>query len=358
MSKDIGEASINRLCEWSDDSKLVVVNFFGGEPLLNMDLIRHLILYGIEKAKSEGKKIQFSMTSNGTLFTDRIVDFLNEHRVSVLVSMDGPKQVQNMNRPFRSGKGSFDAIKSNIQKLLATRPTLTARATLTRDCMSLKVLVDGLRDVGFQYVHIEPVTPDKNCSFALSEKDFKTLKKEYDHLGEIFLENVSSGTPFGFSNILRTLSAIYSSSVRHYPCGAGKNLMAVDPNGSIYLCHRFTGMEEFSLGTVYDPDFSLQKKIFEAHVDARDECRTCWARHLCGRGCWYENYIYTGHIDEPYSAKCDLFKHVAALSMVIFSKLHEKDKALLDRMFRKNDPLSRRGEVPEEPHENVKEVIR
>lgn len=114
------------------------------------------------------------------------------------------------------------------------------------------------------------------------------------------------------------------------------------------MCHRFTGLEDFSLGTVYDPDFSLQKKILKSHVDARKMCQDCWAKHLCGGGCWHENYMYTGKIDEPYNPRCSLFKHIAALSMVIFSKLHEEDKALLDRMFRKNEPLYRRGEFPEE----------
>jgi uncharacterized protein len=356
MSKEVGELAVDRLFEWCEDSKLLGVNFFGGEPLLNMKLIKHLVAYATERAHSEDKNVRFTMTSNGTLFTDEIIDFLNRNNVGVLVSMDGPKQVQDVNRPFKNGTGSFDVIASRIQKLLASRPHLTARATLTRDCMSLNTLVDGLRDVGFTYVHIEPVTPYENCSFALSEADFETLKKEYDQLGRIFLENVLNGTPFGFSNILRTLSAIYKSSVRHYPCGAGKNLMAVDPHGALYICHRFIGMEEFSMGTLYDPDFSIQKKILQAHVDARTSCKDCWAKHLCAGSCWYENYVYSGAIDKPHNPRCSLFKHIAALSMIIFSKLHEKDKALLDKMFRKNEPSYRRGEFPEEP-KRVEEVI-
>jgi uncharacterized protein len=348
MSRKVGELAVDRLFEWCEDSKLLGVNFFGGEPLLNMKLIEHLVSYATERAQSEEKQIRFTMTSNGTLFTDEIIDFLNAHNVGVLVSMDGPKQVQDVNRPFTNGKGSFDVITSRIQKLLSTRSHLTARATLTRDCMSLNALVDGLRDVGFKYVHIEPVTPYENCPFALSEEDFETLKEEYDQLGHIFLENVLNGTPFGFSNILRTLSAIYKSGVRHYPCGAGKNLMAIDPNGAIYICHRFVGMEEFSMGTLYDPDFSIQKRILRAHVDARIDCKDCWARHLCAGSCWYENYVYSGAIDKPYDPRCSLFKHIAALSMIIFSKLHEKDKALLDNMFWKNEPSYRRGEFPED----------
>jgi len=329
----------------------VYVTFFGGEPLLNMGLIRHLVQYGKEKGESGGKLIRFSMTCNGTLLTDNIVDFLNRNKVSVLVSMDGPKRIQNMNRPFKSGKGSYDVVASSVQKLLSTRTTVTARATLTRDCMSLETLVNGLRDVGFTYVHVEPVAADGNCSFALSEKDFETLKKEYDHIGRLFLENVLNGDLFGFSNILRTISSIYGCATRHYPCGAGRNLAAIDSSGGIYLCHRFTGMEEFSMGTVFDPDFSLHKKILQTHVDARKDCKTCWVRHLCGGNCWHENYIYNGCIDEPYKLKCGLFKYVAALSMVIFSNLHEKDRELLDKMFRKNEPTHKRADIPEEKHE-------
>ena len=347
MSKKIGKTSIDQLFQWSGDSTSVYVNFFGGEPLLNMKLIRYLVAYGKEMAASEEKAIRFSMTCNGTLLTDKIVDFLNKNNVSVLVSMDGPETVQNMNRPFKNGKGSYNIVAKNVQKLVATRGTVTARATLTKDCLSLETLVNGLKAVGFTYVHVEPAAADGNCSFALSEKDFETLKTEYDHMGNVFLENVLQGAPFGFSNILRTISSIYGSVTRHYPCGAGKNLVAIDPKGEIYLCHRFTGMEAFSMGTVFDPDFSLHKKILQTHVDARKTCRTCWARHLCGGNCWYENYSYSGSIDEPYTLRCGLFKHIAALSMIIFSNLHERDRALLDKMFRKNEPAYNRADISE-----------
>lgn len=348
MSKEIGELSIDRLFEWSNRSEIVGITFFGGEPLLNINLIEHLVQYSLEKGQAEGKKLQLSMTSNGTLFTDKIIDFLNKNSIGVLVSMDGPKRVQDVNRPFINGTGSYDVITANVKRLIATRKNVTARATLTKDCLSLDAIVNGLREVGFTYVHTEPLAPDENCSFALSEGDFEILKNEYDQLGRAFLEQVLRGNPFGFSNIIRTISTIYRSAVRHYPCGAGKNLVAIDPSGGIYMCHRFTGIKDFSLGTIYDPDFSLQKRILKIHVDARKMCQDCWAKHLCGGGCWHENYMYTGYIDEPYNPRCSLFKHIAALSMVIFSKLHEEDKALLDRMFRKNEPLYRRGEFPEE----------
>jgi uncharacterized protein len=213
--------------------------------------------------------------------------------------------------------------------------------------MSLEPLITGLKNVGFTYVHIEPVAADGNCPFALSAEDFETLKREYTHVSTLFLESVLTGNPFGFSNILRTISSIYSSATRYYPCGAGRNLAAIDSTGGIYLCHRFTGMEEFSMGTVYDPDFSLHERILNTHVDSRKECKSCWARHLCGGNCWHENYVYTGHIDEPYKLKCDLFKHVAALSMIIFSKLHEKDRKLLDKMFRRNEPSYNRADLKE-----------
>ncbi len=347
MSREIGELSIDRLFEWSDDSKMVYVTFFGGEPLLNVGLVKHLIQYGKEKARSQGKDILFSMTCNGTLLTDEIVGFLNENGVSVLVSMDGPKNVQDQNRPFKNGTGSYDTVASNVQKLIATRNSVTARATLTRDCMSLNTLVQGLREVGFTNVHVEPAAVDGSCPFALSEKEFETLKEEYNLLGELFLDSVLNDSSFGFSNILRTTSALYKSAVRHYPCGAGRTLVGIDSTGDIYLCHRFTGMEEFSMGTVHDPDFSLQKKILLTHVDAREGCKECWARHLCGGSCWHESYSHHGCIDEPYNLKCGLFKHVAALSMIIFSKMHEKDRKLLDKMFRRNEPSYKREDLPE-----------
>ncbi|MBU7028804.1 MAG: SPASM domain-containing protein [Theionarchaea archaeon] len=349
MDEPVGELSIDRLIEWSNGKKEVYVTFFGGEPLLNMKLIEHLVAYGDRKGDSEGKRIWYSITTNGTLLTEETVNFLNEHNFSVLVSMDGPQFIQDTNRPFKNGKGSFDVAVPQIRKLISTRKgNVTARATLTRDCMSLNTIIKGLRDVGFKYVHIEPVTAEKSRSFALCEKDFDKLKGEYKAVGRVFLDNILKGTPFGFSNIVRTINMIYNSTVRYYPCGAGKNMVAVDPHGGIYLCHRFTGMEEFSLGTIYDPDFSLQRKILHMPVDSREGCKDCWARHLCGGSCWQENYFYNNQIDEPYKPRCDLFKYIAALSMVIFSKIHEKDKELLDRMFEKNEPFYRKVDSREE----------
>jgi uncharacterized protein len=339
MSKEVGEQAIERLFEWSSDRKGVYVTFFGGEPLLNVPLISHLVEYGNEKAESEGKKITYSMTSNCTLLTHEIIEFLNEKHINVLVSMDGPKSIQDRNRPFKNGSGSYDSIRSGLQKLISSRKTVTARATLTSDCLCMDKIITGLKDVGFSYIHIEPVTADKGASFALSEKDFDTLKEEYSSLGKKFLNSILKGTSTGFSNILRTIHQIQNSVVRYYPCGAGKNLLGVDADGSISLCHRFTGMKEFSFGTVSEPDFSLQKKILQTHVDAREVCKKCWARHLCGGGCWHENYFYNRQIDIPYPPRCDLVKHIAALSMIIFSKIYEKDRNLLDRVFQKNEPL-------------------
>lgn len=358
MNKDIGELAIDRLIEWSNGKEEVYITFFGGEPLLNFKLIKHVIEYGQKKEDSEGKNIHFSMTSNCTLLTENIIDFLNENHVSVLVSMDGPKSIQDVNRPFKNGKGSFDVVVSKVKKLLSSRKSnVTARATLTRDCLSLGTIVDGLRDVGFKYVHIEPVTADQDQLFALVEEDFEKLKDEYRNVGKIFLDNILGGTPFGFSNILRTINMIYNSIVRVYPCGAGKNLVAIDPRGGIYLCHRFTGMESFSLGTVYHPDFSLQKRILHTYVDSRAECKTCWARHLCGGSCWHENFFYNGRIDKPYKPRCDLFRYITALSMIIYSRIHDKDKELLNNMFEKHEPFYKKSEKSNQKRINKKEVI-
>lgn len=355
MSKEIGELSIDRLCEWSEGKEEVYVTFFGGEPLLNMKLIKHVVAYGDEKGDSEGKKIRYSITTNGTLLTEEIVNFFNEHTFSVLISMDGPQSIQDVNRPFKNGKGSYEVAVPKIRKLISARKgNVTARATLTRDCMSLDTIIEGLRDVGFKYVHIEPVTAEKSRSFALCDRDFKKLEDEYKIIGKVFLDNILKGTPFGFSNIVRTMNIIYNSTVRYYPCGAGKNMVAIDPHGSIYLCHRFTGMDEFSLGTLYDPDFSLQKRILKTPVDSRDDCKTCWVRHLCGGGCWQENYFYNNQIDKPYKPRCDLFKYIAVLSMIIFSRIHRKDKELLDNMFEKNEPFYKKPDKLENGLETKK----
>ncbi len=242
MNKEIGETSIDRLLGWSEDCERIYLNFFGGEPLLNFSLIQHLVNYGNKKAELEGKRIKYSITSNCTLLTEKIIKFLNDHNINVLASMDGPKPIQNTNRPFKNGGGSYDTIASNVQKLFSTRKTVTARATLTRDCISLNTIINGLRSVGFKYIHIEPVTADNTCSFALSEEDFETLKKEYENVGKIFMDSVLRGDPIGFSNILRMIHRIYNSVIRHYPCGAGKttfckimNGLVIPSSGNLYI---------------------------------------------------------------------------------------------------------------------------
>lgn len=326
MTPRVGEASIDFLFEQLR-TKECSVGFFGGEPLLNMKLLKHLIPYALKKGEDEGKTVHFTITTNGTLLSDELIRFLNENNIHIVLSIDGPREIQDYNRPFKNGTGSYDIIYLTLKSLLTSRKgRITARSTAVRDDHYYAVF-NHLMGLGFNQVHIEPATggtfePERIIS------DYRKISKD-------IMENIQKERHVLFSNLSDLMGKTYATTKKYHGCGAALRYVGISTKGKIYVCHRFVGIEEASMGTVWDFNPGIQKKILESHVDNREHCRECWARYYCGGGCIYESYYYYKDMTKPYTDRCELFKTSLMVAIWLYSQLKEEDQTILDDMYEK-----------------------
>ncbi len=326
MTPKVGEASVDFLFEQLR-MKDCSIGFFGGEPLLNMKLLEHLVPYAFKKGEEEGKNVHFTITTNGTLLTDHIIQFLNENRIGVVLSIDGPREIQDHNRPFKNGAGSYDVIYPGMKKLLASRKgRVTARSTAVGDDLYYTIF-NHLVHLGFRQVHIEPATGET----------FETEKviSDYQKITKDILENISKERHILFSNLSDLMGKTYVTTKRYHWCGAGLRYVGISIKGEIYVCHRFVGVEELNMGTVWDFNPEILTEILDNQVDNRMHCKRCWARYYCGGGCIYESYYYFKDITKPYTERCEFFKTALMLSIWLYSQLKEKDQSILDSMYQK-----------------------
>lgn len=327
MSKKVGKAAVDFLFEQVHNAKDCSIGFFGGEPLLNFQLIKHLTPYAVKRAESCGKNIHFTITTNGTLLTDRVIQFLNDNRIGVVISIDGSKQIQDHNRPFKNGAGSYDVIYPGVQKLLTSRNgKVTARSTAVCDTHYYSIF-NHLVDMGFRQVHIEPATGEPFNP--------EHIIVDYRKVMDDIVKTIKEKRHVLFSNFSDLMGKTYLTTKRYYGCGAGLHYVGISTQGGIYMCHRFVGVPEFSMGTVWDFNPELQETIIENNVDNKTPCSECWARYYCGGGCMYEAYFYNKDTKKPYTNRCDLFKPALTLSIWLYSCLKEEDQTILDDMYEK-----------------------
>ena len=327
MSTKVGEASVDFLFDKLKNTRDCSVGFFGGEPLLNFQLIKDLVPYAIERAESYGKNVHFTITTNGTLLTDKVINFLNDNKIGVVISIDGPREIQDHNRPFKNGNGSYDVIYHKVKKLLETRNgKVTARSTAVCDNHYYPVF-NHLVDMGFRQVHIEPATGMTFNTESIISDYQKTMKD--------IIKTVKERRHVLFSNFSDLMGKTYLTTKRYHGCGAGLRYVGISTKGDVYVCHRFVGVPDFAMGTVWDFNPELQEKISENTVDKRTLCSECWARYYCGGGCIYEAYFYNRDITKPYANRCDLFRSALKLSIWLYSQLKEEDQTILDDMYEK-----------------------
>jgi uncharacterized protein len=327
MDTKVGEASVDFLFDQLHTAKDCSIGFFGGEPLLNFQLMKHLVPYAAERAESCGKNVHFTITTNGTLLTDRVIEFLNENRIGVVISIDGPREIQDHNRPFKNGDGSYDIIYPQVRKLLESRKgKVTARSTAVHDDQYYTVF-NHLTGMGFRQVHIEPATGEPF--------DTKSIISDYRRAMGDILETIREKRHVLFSNFSDLMGKTYLTTKRYHGCGAGLHYVGISTGGDIYVCHRFVGVPDFSMGTVWDFDPGPQETLIKNNVDNRVPCSTCWARYYCGGGCIYEAYFYNREIANPYTDRCDLFRTALKLSIWLYSQLKEEDQTILDDMYEK-----------------------
>lgn len=304
--------AVDWLMENSRDAREVCVGFFGGEPLLNFPVIRTVVSYARRKAEDAGKAVTFSMTTNGSLFTEENIAFIREEDIRLLISFDGPPEMQNRQRPFRNGAGSYDLVAANIDRLRQTVPHLSARATVYGDADPLAIQ-EALAKVGFSAYVFAPASPvllgPRQAAASVDGADERRLermralrRKEADELlAAIRGRALVQDAPL---RALLAMGDLLTGTKRRYACGIGKNLAAITITGDIYPCHRFVGLTELRQGNIADYRVGAPNAYHRAVVDSLPECRSCWTRYVCGGGCFYLNLATTGDMHRPAALDC------------------------------------------------------
>ncbi|MCR5011281.1 MAG: thioether cross-link-forming SCIFF peptide maturase [Lachnospiraceae bacterium] len=310
MSFEVGKAALDYLVENSGTRHNLEVDFFGGEPLMNWDVVKQLVAYGRSIEKEKNKKFRFTLTTNGTLLDDDILEFANKEMSNLVLSIDGRKEVHDFMRPYRNGKSSYDDILPKYIKAAESRDQMNyyVRGTYTHFNTDFAADVIHLADMGFKQISVEPVVAPEEEEYALKKEDLPILLEQYDILADEMLKRRREGNPFNFFHFMIDLEGGPCVYKRLSGCGAGCEYVSVTPWGDIYPCHQFVGQEEFKLGSVYDgiEKKDLQKKFHDCNVYSKPECEKCFARYYCSGGCMANSQHFTGDIYGAYETGCEL----------------------------------------------------
>jgi uncharacterized protein len=333
MPKKVGEGAIDFLIRASEEEPNLIVTFFGGEPLLNFGLIEHVIRYGRQRAGLFNKRITFSITTNGTLLTEYICQFLAENKVKVVISLDGTKPVHNFLRPFPNGRGSYDIILSGLMRLIDSKVFILAEATITRYNLEVERIIEHLLKLGFPEVYTMTVRGPQDCS--LTADDLNILKEEYTKATYHFLEEALKPSYWGWNNLKNLLKQFYTNSKIVNGCPAGRSRLNIDIDGNIYPCFNFIGHKEFCLGNVNShlDETAREEFIAATKLECRQPCMNCWARYICGGECYYESYEHTGSFSSIKGEQCELNKHLVELALWCFWQINIKDEKIFPFLF-------------------------
>ena len=288
------------------------VDFFGGEPLMNWQVVKDLVKYGREQEKLHDKKFRFTLTTNGVLLNDEVMEFANKEMGNVVLSIDGRKEVHDHMRPFRNGKGSYDMIVPKFQQFAESRnqDKYYVRGTFTHYNLDFADDVLHLADLGFKQISVEPVVAEDSEEYALREEDLPKLFEEYDKLAAEMVERKKAGKDFNFFHFMIDLEGGPCVAKRLSGCGSGTEYLAVTPWGDFYPCHQFVGNEEFLMGNVWDgvKRTDIRDEFKCCNVYAKEKCRKCFAKFYCSGGCAANSYHFHGHINDAYDIGCELQK--------------------------------------------------
>ena len=312
MSEEVGKKALDFLIENSGTRHNLEVDFFGGEPLMNFDVVKNLVAYAREREKECGKNFRFTLTTNGVLIDDDVIDFANREMSNVVLSLDGRKEIHDRFRVDYAGKGSFDKIVPKFQKLVEARggKDYYMRGTFTHANPDFVNDIRTMLDLGFNELSMEPVVCAPDDPSALTDQDLEVVMAQYEELAKLMLERRREGKPFTFYHYMIDLSGGPCIFKRVSGCGSGTEYMAVTPWGDLYPCHQFVGDEKFKLGDIYNgvTNTALQGEFKKCNVYAHPECKDCWAKLYCSGGCAANAYHATGEITGIYDSGCKLFR--------------------------------------------------
>ncbi|MGD9860445.1 MAG: quinohemoprotein amine dehydrogenase maturation protein [Marinobacterium sp.] len=330
--------SVEMLLRESPDEDRYTVVFFGGEPLSNRPLIEAMVDYCERRFAELGKQLDFVMTTNATLLTDEIIDWLNAHRFGLSVSMDGPKAIHDKNRITVGGQGTYDVVRRKALRLLErydSRP-IGARVTLTRGTTEVEQIWDHLfNEMGFSEVGFAPVTSGDISSYNLSSEELIEVFAGMKRLGQRYLDAALEHRNIGFSNMHQLITDLHEGHKKALPCGAGLKMLAVDHEGELNLCHRFTGSDMPTFGNVKTGVQQVELGDFlSKRLDRTDTgCASCRIRNLCSGGCYHESYARYGDPTHPTYHYCDLMRDWVDFGIEVYSRIMAANPAFIDQFI-------------------------
>lgn len=329
MSFEVGKKALDFLVANSGSRRNLEVDFFGGEPLMNWEVVKQLVEYGRSIEEANNKKFRFTLTTNGVLLNDEILEFVNKEMGNIVLSTDGRKEVHDRMRPFRNGKGSYDLIMPKFKKVAESRNQTNyyVRGTFTHYNLDFSNDVLSLADQGFKQISVEPVVASPEDGYALRTEDLPQIFEEYDKLAVEMIKREKEGRGFNFFHFMIDLTGGPCVYKRLSGCGSGTEYLAVTPWGDLYPCHQFVGNEDFLLGNV--DDGIVKKNICEefkqCNVYSKPKCRDCFAKLFCSGGCAANSYNFHGNINDSYEVGCEMERKRVECAIMIKAALADED---------------------------------
>ena len=326
MTFETGKAAIDFLLNNSGDRVNLELDFFGGEPIMNFDVVKQIVVYARSREKEYNKNFRFTITTNGLLLTDDKIDFINKEMSNVVLSIDGRKEVNDRLRVRVDGSGCYDKILEGYKKLVSKRgdKDYYVRGTYTKYNLDFSNDVMHLYDLGFDQVSVEPVMADENMPYAITEEDVDAISKEYEILAEKLEKIRADGGFCNFFHFMLDLDQGPCAIKRLRGCGSGNEYIAITPDGDIYPCHQFVGIPEFKMGNLEEGTFdnSIKERFAKTHVYAKEDCKRCWAKFYCSGGCNANNFLYEGDILKAHKLSCKLQKKRLECAIMLQIKKH------------------------------------
>jgi uncharacterized protein len=330
MSLDVGKKALDFLVRNSGNRVNLEVDFFGGEPLMNWQVVKDLVAYGRSLEEPNHKKFRFTLTTNGVLLDDEVLEFANKEMANVVLSIDGRKKVHDRMRPHRGGQGSYDEVVPKYKKVAESRNQMDyyVRGTFTRNNLDFAEDVKHLADEGFEQISVEPVVARPEEDYALRMEDVPAILKEYDELALEYIRRKKAGKGFNFFHFMINLEGGPCVAKRLSGCGSGTEYLAVTPWGDFYPCHQFVGQEEFLMGNVEQGILrtDIRDKFKACNVYAKDQCRDCFAKFYCSGGCAANAYHNSGDVNGAYELGCELQRKRVECAIMIKAALADEEK--------------------------------
>ena len=329
MSFEVGKKALDFLVKNSGNRVNLEVDFFGGEPLMNWQVVKELVAYGRSLEEPFGKKFRFTLTTNGILLNDEILEFANREMSNIVLSIDGRKEINDLMRPHRGGQGSYDTIVPKFLKVAESREQMNyyVRGTFTRNNLDFSRDVMHLADLGFKQISVEPVVAAPQEEYSLRQEDIPVVLEEYDKLAGELLKRTKEGRGVNFFHFMIDLKGGPCVAKRLSGCGSGTEYLAVTPWGDFYPCHQFVGREEFLMGNVEEgiTRTDIRDEFKTCNVYAKEKCRGCFAKFYCSGGCAANSYQFHGHINDAYELGCELQRKRIECAIMIKAALAEAE---------------------------------